>query len=199
MTGERETTTPVHRLRVFHRDSLRAHFLALEPADVRLRFGSVVNSGSIEQYVNDIDFERDAVFGVLDAEFTILGAAHLAIGADLAELGVSVASGHRGRGIGSALFARAEEYARNRYLGRVFMHCLAENAPMMHIARRAGMQIIVDTGEADAFLALAQPTPASMTGEFLQQRLALFDYALKSQLATLRRLTGVTLGTESGK
>ena len=39
---------------------------------------------------------RDAVFGVLDDELRILGAAHVARSHDHAELGVSVLPGHRG-------------------------------------------------------------------------------------------------------
>jgi hypothetical protein len=43
------------------------------------------------------------------------------------------------------------------------------------------MNICVDTGEADAFLKLAPADPASVAGEFVDQRLALFDYALKAR------------------
>jgi hypothetical protein len=59
---------------------------------------------------------------------------------------------------------------------------------MMHIARKLGMKICIDTGEADAFLNLAPANPASVTGEFVDQRLALFDYALKSQAMRTREL-----------
>ena len=46
----------------------------------------------------------------------------------------------------------------------------------------------VDTGEADAFLKLSPASPASVTGEFVEQRLALFDYALKSQAMRIKEL-----------
>ena len=66
---------------------------------------------------------------------------------------------HRGQGIGSALLARAADHVRNRFVTRLFMHCLAENATMLHIARKLGMQICIDTGEADAFLKLGARRP----------------------------------------
>ena len=105
-----------------------------------------------------------------------------------AELGVSVLPGHRGRGLGGALVARACEYARNRRIGRLWMHCLSENATMMRIARRAGMAIVVDTGEADAWLALPPPDAASVVNEFAADQVALFDYALKAQVASIARV-----------
>ena len=180
---------PIQRITETSRPALTAHFLALPPEDVRLRFGTPRAPESIATYTEQIDFDRDAVFGVFDDELRLAGVAHLAFGDDMAELGVSVLPGHRGRGIGSALFGRAAEHARNRFVTRMFMHCLSENAAMMHIAKKSGMTICVDTGEADAFLKLPPADPASVAGEFVEQRLALFDYALKAQVATLKRVT----------
>jgi hypothetical protein len=71
----------------------------------------------------------------------------------------------------------------------MYMHCLSENAAMMHIARKSGMNICVDTGEAEAFLKLEPADQASLSGELMGQRLALFDYALKTQAAAMRRIT----------
>ena len=181
-------TVHVQRLTDAARQKLREHFLRLPAEDVRLRFGSPLGPEAIVGYVDKIDFDVDAVLGVYDDALDLCAVAHVAFGDDAAELGVSVLPGHRGRGLGSALFARAAEHARNRFVTRLFMHCLAENAAMMHIARKLGMNICVDTGEADAFLKLAPADPASVTGEFVDQRLALFDYALKSQAMRIRAL-----------
>jgi RimJ/RimL family protein N-acetyltransferase len=146
--------------------------------------------------VDGIDFDVDAVLGVYDDALEFCAVAHVAFGGDAAELGVSVLPGHRGGGIGSALFARAAEHARNRFVTRLFMHCLSENAAMMHIAKKSGMSICVDTGEADAFLKLPPADPASVAGEFVDQRLALFDYALKTQAAALKRATDALGGVK---
>lgn len=179
----------VQRLTESARPKLVDHFLKLGPDDVRLRFGSPISEGAIASYVEGIDFASDAVVGVYDEELELSGVAHIALGAEAAELGVSVRPGHRGQGIGSALFARAVEHARNRFVTRIYMHCLAENAAMMHIARKAGMTICVDQGEADAFVDVPKADALSLAGEFVEQRLALFDYALKAQTATLKHIT----------
>jgi GNAT superfamily N-acetyltransferase len=179
----------VHRLTEAARRNLLEHFLRLDTEDIRLRFGLPLGSDAIAAYVKGINFDTDAVFGVYEDELGLAAAAHVAFGADGAELGISVLPGHRSRGIGSALFARAVEHARNRFVTRMYMHCLSENAAMMHIARKSGMNICVDTGEAEAFLKLEPADQASLSGELMGQRLALFDYALKTQAAAMRRIT----------
>ena len=93
--------------------------------------------------------------------------------------------GFRGRGYGDALFRRAVTFLRNRGVREVFVHCLAENGAMMHLARKQGMEIGVDAGEADAWLRLAPADATSHFGEVFAQRVALFDYALKPGRAWL--------------
>ena len=161
------------------RPALVPHFLALGGEDRRLRFGAPFNDSAVRAYVERIDFERDAMFGVFDDALHLIGVAHVARGGEHAELGVSVLEGHRGRGIGGALLARAHMRARNWGLQALFMHCLTENAAMMHLARKQEMDIVVEYGEADAWLKLPPADASSHFGEVFAQRVALFDYALK--------------------
>jgi len=178
--------------------ALMAHFLALDRDDRRLRFGAAPSERALRQYVERIDFDHDAVFGVADEELKLLGVAHVAHSGAHAELGIAVLAGRRGRGIGSALLARAHLRARNWGVRALFMHCLTENAAMMRLARRQGMEIGAHAGEADAWLRLPPADAASHFGEVFAQRVALFDYALKSQVAAARRLAAaLTSGTVS--
>jgi GNAT superfamily N-acetyltransferase len=165
-----------------------AHLRQLGAEDRRLRFGLAIADPTIEDYVARIDFDRDALFGVFDDALQLAGAAHLARGDDLAELGVSVLPAHRGRGMGSALLARAHLHARNWGIGALFMHCLTENGAMLHLARKQGMRLVIEGGEADARLALPPANAASFAQAVLDERVGLFDYALKSQFDTVRRL-----------
>ena len=190
-------SVPVQRLGEVARPALLDHFMRLPADDVRLRFGTTFGPEAIAQYVDGINFDDDAVFGVYDDELKLTGVVHAAFSGDSAELGLSVLPGHRGKGIGSSLFARAGEHARNRFVTRLYMHCLSENAAMMHIARKSGMNICVDTGEAEAFLKLEPADQASLSGELMGQRLALFDYALKTQAAAMRHIAA-SLGGKPG-
>jgi hypothetical protein len=181
-------TVPVKQLSPLSREALIAHFLGLAPEDYRLRFGRSMTPEAIREYVGGIDFGRDAVFGVFDDELRLAGVAHVGRMEEGAELGVSVAPGSRGQGVGSALFERANAYARNQQLRQLFMHCLTENKAMMHIAAKAGMKIVTAAGEADAYLELPPADAATIAQELLQERVALFDVALKAQLKAARRL-----------
>ena len=174
------TGWPVRELNSLHRAAYEKHLLALGPVDRRLRFGTPPSDSVVRAYVERIDFERDAVFGVFGDDLTLVGAAHLARGDDHAELGVSVLPEYRGRGFGGALLERAMLRARNWGRPKLFMHCLRENAPMMRLASKLGMHVATEAGEADAWLELAQPDAGSYFGEVFAQRVALFDFALKA-------------------
>jgi GNAT superfamily N-acetyltransferase len=179
-----------------NRDALRRHFHALEASDRRLRFGSMISDAGIDDYVTQIDFDRDVVFGTFDDDLNLTGVAHVAVAGGVAELGVSVLPGHRGQGIGSALFDRSGMFARNHLVRILFMHCLTENQAMMHIAKKSKMQIVAASGEADAHLELPPGDPTSIAREMMQEQIALFDYTLRSKVLSQRRIFDAVLGKQ---
>ncbi|HSS06866.1 MAG TPA: GNAT family N-acetyltransferase [Rhodanobacteraceae bacterium] len=150
-------TFAIERLHEGLRPLLVAHFLALPMKDRCLRFGRPLALPAIAAYIEGIDFGRDEFFGVRDPDRVLVGAVHVALEGDLAELGLSVLPAHRRRGIGSALFERAAAHARNRSIPRLLMHFLADNGPIMRMARRFGMRIVTSAGDADAHLELRPP------------------------------------------
>jgi len=180
------------------RGVITAHLLELDAEDRRLRFGCAMADEAIEHYVRDIDFERDALFGIYGEHLGLAGACHVAQTDDLAEFGVSVSPAHRRRGIGSALVARAALHARNVGIGTLFMHCLSENTGMKRIARQLGMSIVTQCGEADGTLELPGGTFASMFDEMALQGVALYDYSLKSNTEAMRRLLEETMRIPTG-
>jgi GNAT superfamily N-acetyltransferase len=170
------------------RAALDAHLLALSGEDRRLRFGVAAPDAVLRNYVARIDFDRDAVFGSFADDLSLSGMAHIAIAGGVAELGVSVLAAYRSRGIGSALFQRASDFARNHFIRTLLIHCLSENAAMMHIARKSGMKIVTSGGEVDAYLQLPPLDAGTIATEFFQERLALFDYKLKAHVLSSLRL-----------
>jgi GNAT superfamily N-acetyltransferase len=177
----------IRELSRIERPALERHFLALGANDRRLRFGVPLNDFAIRGYVARIDFERDALFGVCGDDLQLVGAAHLGRARGHAELGISVLEGHRNRGLGGALLARAHLRARNWGVRALFMHCLTENGAMMSLARKQGMAILSERDETDAWLALPPADAATHFGEVFEQRAALFDYALRQGRAWLGR------------
>jgi RimJ/RimL family protein N-acetyltransferase len=160
------------RLNSEDRRALLAHFLSLDAEDRRLRFGASISDTVIRDYVARLSFGRDGFFAVRDAHGRIIAAAHVAITESSAELGISVAPEHRSRGNGGALFARAVDFLRNRGIREVFVHCLAENAAMRHLAARHGMRLSSQGSESEGRLTLLPATPESHFREWLHDQQA---------------------------
>ena len=166
------------------------HLLALDSEDRLLRFGSMIPDEQITAYVEKIDFSRDIVFGVLNNVFQLVGMGHLAFASadgrksttkeQVAEFGVSVSKSARGQGVGTRLFQRAATHCRNSDVDTLYMQCLTSNQTMMHIARKAGMRIKREYGEADAHLELPPPSPGSVMAEALEEQFAAIDYTVKA-------------------
>lgn len=184
--------TVVQKLIAFQRDEINRHLRQLSPPDRRLRFGSSMADDAIERYVKGIDFARDKVYGILEHDMTLAGVAHLAldIETDTAELGLSVLPECRGKGYGYALVARARLHARNLAYKKLYMHCLAENRVMIHLARKAGMTVVTESGEADAHVALGDGPLTDYAREAMHDQVALVDYLFKQQTRWLARERG---------
>jgi GNAT superfamily N-acetyltransferase len=190
------------------RRHLLRHFLALDESDRLLRFGSKLSDELVERYVRNIDFARDTVFGVYGRRLHLLGVGHLAFaprassrvsGATIkpvvAEFGVSVAAAARGLGVGTRLFMRAAMRCRNADVDTLYMHCLSSNKVMLHIARKAGMEIQRDYGEADAYLKILPANSATVFQEAIEEQAAMLDYIVKANFKALlkwgSRVTGI--------
>ena len=178
-----EPAVAVQRLNPRHREDIARHLLQLPAEDRRLRFGRAIRDDAIREYVARIDFERDRVFGIEGGTLELVGVAHLALDpADhSAELGLSVDPRCRGKGHGYALLKRALLHAANIGCRVLFMHCLAENAIMMHLARKAGLLLVFEGGEADGRLKLDRYKHGSALLEAFADQFALVDHMLKQQ------------------
>jgi RimJ/RimL family protein N-acetyltransferase len=179
----------VHRLNPRHRDDIARHLLLLPGDDRRLRFGQQIRDEAVRDYVGRIDFARDRVFGVHAPDLALVGVAHLALDPveQLAELGLSVDPSCRGKGYGFALLQRTVLHAANLGYRVLFMYCLAENRIMMHLARKAGLTLVVESGETDARLALDRGRHGGALKEAMADQFALVDCMLKQQYLWLAR------------
>ncbi|BDX20713.1 GNAT family N-acetyltransferase [Polynucleobacter sp. TUM22923] len=179
---------PVLELHAGYKDQILLHLLALNDDDRCLRFGTQTSNEVIERYVDRIDFNKDAVFASFDSNLNMIGMAHLAYlpkamgRVSAAELGVSVLSGARGRGVGAALFQRSAVHSRNTKIDSLFVHCLANNKAMMSLAQKAGMRVEYADGDADAYLELSPGTAGTMVDEAVNEQWAGLDYSLKENI-----------------
>lgn len=176
---------PVRTLRERHRPRILAHLLGLSEADRLLRFRHHASDANISQYVAQLNFERDELFGVFDRRLQLLALGHLACPDSLqqddasAELGLSVSRAARSSGLGTRLFAHAVSRSRQRGLRSLVIMAARENLAMLQIARRAGASLTFSGGEVSAQLHLPPKTTRSWLATLVQQRAAEWDYRFK--------------------
>ena len=177
---------PIRSLGPSHRERIAQHLLQLEPADRYLRFGYAANDEQIRRYAEQLNFERDEIFGIYNRRLELIAMAHLAFSQDAehkscAEFGVSVLKQARGRGYGARLFDRAVMHARNEGVSLLFIHALSENTAMLKIARNAGATVQRDGSESEAYLALPPADLDSRMAQIVERHYAELDYRLKVQ------------------
>lgn len=195
---------PIRSLGPRHRSRMQVHLLALGADDRHLRFGYAASDTHVVRYVEQLDFERDELFGVFNRRLELIAMAHLAfLGLPdqppaAAEFGVSVLPRGRGRGIGARLFERACLHARNRGIDRLIVHALSENVAMLKIARRAGAQVGRDGPDSTAVLQLPPEDLGSHWSQVLATQAGALDYGLKCQALQLDRLVRTVRGWMPG-
>jgi GNAT superfamily N-acetyltransferase len=175
---------PIKPLDSSHIPEITAHLLALSVHDRYLRFGYTATDDHIHRYVDSLNFDRDEIYGIFNAELDIIAMAHLALMKDAgrtasSEFGVSVSAYARGRGYGARLFERAVIHARNEKVYQMYIHALSENAPMIKIARQGGAKIERDGSETEAYLSLPKRNIDSRVTEFVADQYAKTNYNIK--------------------
>ena len=179
---------PVRELHAGYRQEILNHLLQLNDEDRRLRFGTQTPDEVIRHYVDGLDFNKDAIFGVFDLNLNLVAMAHLAYLPErkgqtrAVEFGVSVLPEGRSQGLGTALLQRSAVHSRNTSVETLYVHCLANNKAMMHLAQKAGMTVEYAYGDADACLKLPPANPATIVEEAANEQWAGMDYALKENL-----------------
>ena len=158
----------------------------LDTADRYLRFGYAASDEQVLRYVQQLDFERDQLFGIYNRRLELIAMAHVAYAPhpeyqSCAEFGVSVLKSARGKGLGGRLFERAALHARNHGVDMMFIHALSENTPMLKIARSAGAKVQRDGTESEAYLQLPPGDFDSRMAEMVETHVAAVDYQFKKQ------------------
>ena len=135
------------------------HLLRLDNEAKHLRFKNGGADNMIPGYVNRIKEthgDGDEILGKFHADTRVIGAVHVGIIRDTAELGFSVEYGFRGQGLGRLLFQKGAELARDMGAKQIYIDCFVFNKAMMALAKSFGMDIERDGQDAEAIVHLAE-------------------------------------------
>ena len=123
-----------------------AFFHRQTPEDIRSRFFAAVREltpGQMLKFTR-LDYDRDMAFiAVRQATGETVGVARLARGENplLAEFAVSVQQDMQGRGLATHLMRRLLDWAPQHGLAEVVGEILADNTPMLDLARNLGFTL----------------------------------------------------------
>jgi ribosomal protein S18 acetylase RimI-like enzyme len=137
------------------RDDILQHLLELGPFDRRLRFCSASPDAAIVDYVSRLDFERDLLLGYRESG-KLIALVHMGAlrAAGETELGISVANGRRGQGLGVRLTAEAFRFAAERGFHRVHVYYMDENLAMRAIVGHYSVRVHRDGGDNEVCIPL---------------------------------------------
>jgi GNAT superfamily N-acetyltransferase len=151
--------TTIHRLSLPRdRFALETHFAALGTEDLCNRFCHSVKPESVAKYLDQWSAAGIPSYGIFDPDRSLIAVGQLAQSEEELEVGLSVLPTYRRKGLALALLYRSASYARARGLKVLSIHCLANNMPMLSLARRIGMTVEISSGEADGHLTLRAAT-----------------------------------------
>lgn len=147
--------------------AFREHLLRLDSASRASRFAMDVSDGFLRRYaegsLSDESLERGlVVFGHFSAG-SLRGAAELRpVSRREAEAAFTVEPLCRGRGVGTALFSRLVETARNRRIKRLYMSCLVHNRAMQALAKKFEAELVFEAADVLGVVDGAAPAPHSL-------------------------------------
>ena len=158
----------IRRLWKSDRQLLIGHFLWLDPATRRLRFGGLASDEFVIKYAENALSIGSVIFGAF-IDDDLHGVAELRGLLETwpwsAEVALSVEPSWQHEGVGDALLNRLISAAQNRGVKKLHMQCLRENRRMQNLAKKHDAVLHFDTGDVDATLATPWPTPMSVYAE----------------------------------
>lgn len=154
------------------------HFLRLSPDDRHKRFFGPVKKEVIQKLCADRPWHESIVFGAF-VKGTMRGVGelvwHWPTGLTGAEIALSVEARYQNAGIGSELLSRLLMTARNRYVGRVNMLCLADNIKMQRVAKKFEAELVFQQSETEGRIWPPMPSYISIIQEAFDDSAAFFN------------------------
>ena len=165
----------------YHRYKL--HLLSLDEESRYMRFGYPIRNEQIIDLCNKWreNADKNILFAIENEDLEVVGVAHISLEEDPAELAFSVLKECQGQGMGDALMKRAIAYCQNHSIKHGCMVCLGSNDKIKKLARKNGILVKTEYGDASAEIAIPEPTPVSVWSEAVSDQLAKFDHLGKAQ------------------
>ena len=159
---------------------LERHFAALGAEDLRRRFCYTISPEGVAAWLDSAALTGVSSYGIFNPALELIAVGQFGASVGELDVGLSVLPPYRRKGLAAALLYRAASFARTRGLRAIVVHCLADNSPMLLLARRIGMTVAISQGEADGRLQLRAGTALDFWNELI------YDQAGSAELLARR-------------
>ena len=165
----------------FHRYKL--HLLSLDEESRYMRFGYHIRTDQIRELCKkwQANADKHVIFAIENEDLEIVGIGHVSLEDSPGELAFSVLKECQGQGMGDALMKRCIEYCQNHNIKTGCMVCLGSNDKIKSLARKHGILVKTEYGDASAEVAIPDPSPVSIWHEAINDSWARIDHLGKAQ------------------
>ena len=174
------------------------HLKNLTTEDRYTRFCYNIKDEAIDQFILSILYNpNDHHLFTAEIDDAVVGFGHLAREGNDWELAVSIDKEHQGRGIANHLMGRMIAWGKTRGIHSVFMHCIAQNTKIQHLAKTHGLRMVErDGAEVTSKVDLPAPTPLDYTADFLREQRELLTQMTDIQRRMWANLNPLTYAKE---
>jgi len=168
------------------KDRYAEHLKSLDKESLIYRFGRIMNSESIDLYVNGIS-DSDYMLACIDQVYgDIACAAHLSFDdkESQVEVGISTDTRYRRKGIAKKLMKHILAMSSNRNINQLYMTCLSENRAIINLCKSVGLAVVSSHGESETVLELPSVSMASLGKEISMNNMVIADSLMKPFKAT---------------
>jgi RimJ/RimL family protein N-acetyltransferase len=165
--------------------------------DRYLRFGYNASDDNIIDYLDKAfdEFGFKNMWFIVEHENKVVGSVHVSFcpltkdGNYTAEMGFTVSSEFRGKGLGQELFLRGSTWAMSKGAKTLYTQCLSENRVMQHIAKKNGMTVVtIAQGEKEATIQATKGVIQSYFDDKFFDNLAFVDTAISKQRSIVQSM-----------
>jgi len=174
------------------------HLKNLPNEDKYTRFCYAIKDEGIDQFILLILYNsHDHHLFTAEVDDKVVGFGHLAREGDDWELAVSIDKEYQAKGIADHLMDRMISWGKTRGIHSVFMHCIAQNTKIQHLAKTHGLRMVErDGAEVTSKVDLPAPTPLDYTADFLREQRELLTQMTDIQRRMWANLNPLTYAKE---
>lgn len=167
------------------------HLKSLDQTDKYTRFGYYPTNENIDSLILYLLYYPDSNFLFTAKEKgKPIGFVQLSrIQNDEWELAVSVDKEHQNKGIAGDLMYCSIAWAKTHNIKHIFMHCIAENRKIQHLARKYGLRIVERDGpDIKALVELPLPTALDYGADWVNEQQSIINEIIRLQNKLIKNI-----------